>query len=414
MAQIIQLHDGAHLESTKPEMKPTNIACDFCGNTTEENNIPVVNIGGHHICGHCINDCYDMIKETPVPLSQDVKARTPSKIVEFVSQYVIGQDKAKTTLALAIYNHYKRMNIPAHMDVEIQKSNILLIGPSGSGKTLLAQTIARFLDIPFAIADATSLSATGWVGDDVETILQRLIQAAGGDVKKAEFGIVLIDELDKTAKKSTGANHTKDPAGEGVQQALLKIIEGTKSRVPKEGGRKVSSDSMDMIDTTNILFICAGAFVDLEDIMQKNHAVENTGIGFGAVVEKGEMKKYTPEPEDLYQFGLLPELVGRLPVICTLEDLDIDALCDILVKPKNSLVKQFKTLVALDGADLVFSDEAIRMIAEMAQKRKTGARGLRSIVEDILHPHMFSLPDHPEITNITVGVRDGDIEVTCY
>ena len=387
--------------------------CDFCG-TPEREGLPLVSNRTVNICGECIKMCYELIEET---LTEEQKLdltftkKTPSKIVEFLDEYVIGQDTAKKTLALAIYNHYKRIKNPIIKDVELQKSNILMVGPSGTGKTYIVQTIARFLDIPFAIADATSLSATGWVGDDVETVLQRLIQNAGGDVKKAEYGIIYIDEIDKIAKKAIGASHSKDPAGEGVQQGLLKIIEGTKSRVPKEGGRKVSSDSMDMIDTTHILFICGGAFVGLDDIIDKRSNMTSTGIGFGAIVDKAERVVRDPEPEDLYEFGFIPELVGRLPVIAVLQDLTEDALGKILTEPKNSVIRQFQALAEMDGAELEFSKDAILAIAKQAKARKTGARGLRSVVEHLLNDTMFDLPDREDGTKVVVSAKNDELNI---
>lgn len=400
----------------KKNMKKTeSIVCSMCG-AEKTDELPFISNSDFSICGNCVSDSYNLLKDYTLNLSTDKKftKKTPSKIVEFLDQYVIGQNDAKKVLALAIYNHYKRMHNPVYDDVEIQKSNILMIGPSGTGKTLLIQTIARFLDIPFAIADATSLSATGWVGDDVETILQRLIQAADGDVEKARYGIIYIDEFDKIAKKSTGANHTKDPAGEGVQQGLLKIIEGTNSRVPKTGGRKVSDNAMDVIDTTHILFICGGAFVDLDNILNKNNN-NNTDvcIGFGANVEKKVItkQKNKPEPKDLFEYGMIPELIGRLPVICTLNELDVDALKVILTEPKNSIVKQMSALVNMDGAKLEFSDESITKIAEISYEMKTGARGLRSIIENTLNTYMFELPDQENVEKIFVDVVDN--ELTC-
>lgn len=393
-----------------PKMKTPIVTCSLCGQPAADG-VPVVGKGTVHICGNCIKDSYDLIKDDlVVELSGDFRKKTPSKIVEFVNQYVIGQDEAKKTLALAVYNHFKRIGNPVVNEVELQKSNILMIGPSGTGKTYLVQSIARFLDIPFTIADATTLTEAGFVGEDVESILQSLIQAAGGDVEKAKTGIIFLDEIDKIAKKSSGASTVKDPSGEGVQQALLKLVEGTNSRVLKDGSRKTTKDPIDVIDTSQILFICGGAFVGLDAIVQKNHAKSENGIGFSASVEKEEVV-FDPTPEDLHQFGLIPELIGRLPVICTLEALDVDALTKILVEPKNSVVKQFQAMVEMDGAKLTFTDEAITAIAELAFIRKTGARGLRSIVESTLKSAMFDLPDNEMITELKVIVVDGKLEV---
>lgn len=406
MSNVIQGNFGnPEVESAKP------LTCSFCGEI-ETDGAPMVSNRQVNICGNCINLCSGMIADTPVKMTGDFTKKTPSKIVEFVNQYVVGQDDAKRTLALAIYNHFKRIENTNPYGVEIQKSNILMIGPSGCGKTHLVQSIAKFLDIPLAISDATTLTESGYIGDDVESMLHSLIQNADGDVKKAERGIIFIDEVDKIAKRSAGASLTKDPGGEGVQQALLKLIEGTTATVPKTGGRKISGSQMETIDTTNILFICGGAFVGLENILQKNHSTVTTGIGFGVEVEKRLPEKFSPEPEDLYQFGLIPELVGRLPVICTLEDLSTEALEKILVEPKNSIVKQFTSLVNMDGVGLKFTPEAITHIAEKAQERKTGARGLRSIVEGILKDSMFALPDMPDVNSLLVEVIDGQVTVS--
>lgn len=406
MSNVIHGNFGKpETESAKP------LKCSFCGEF-EMDGVPMISNQEIHICGNCVNLCSSMIADTPVKLTGDFTKKTPSKIVEFVNQYVVGQDDAKKTLALAIYNHFKRIENNIPNGVEIQKSNILMIGPSGCGKTHLVQSIAKFLDIPLAISDATTLTESGYIGDDVESMLHSLIQNAGGDVKKAEHGIIFIDEVDKIAKRSAGTSLTKDPGGEGVQQSLLKLIEGTTATVPKTGGRKISGSQMDTIDTTNILFICGGAFVGLESILQKNHSTVTTGIGFGVEVEKKLPEKFSPEPEDLYQFGLIPELVGRLPVICTLDDLSVDALKKILVEPKNSIIKQFISLVNMEGVNLKFTEDAVQYIAEKANERKTGARGLRSIVEDIMKDSMFSLPDTPNVNSLLVEVVDGKAVVS--
>lgn len=397
--------------------KDDEFKCSLCGISHEKNDgIPMVGSVDIRICGNCISDCYELICESDdskkISATIIKQEKTPSKIVEFVNQYVIGQDSAKRTLALAIYNHYKRVNNRVVDDVELQKSNILMIGPTGTGKTHLAQSIARFLDIPFAIADATTLSATGYIGEDASSVLQRLISSADGDVTKAERGIVFIDEICKLAKKTVGASNNKDPSGEGVQQELLKMIEGSVCKVPVEGARKVSSEKMQSIDTTHILFICAGAFVHLDDIIRKNHIKTNVSMGFTATVKNDEKVVLpTPEPDDLYEFGMIPELVGRLPIITTLSELSVDALFSIIKEPKNSVLKQFQAMIKMDDAELVMEDSAITKIAEMAYERKTGARGLRSIMENVLNPVMFELPDTPEVKKIVVSVKDDEFVI---
>lgn len=391
-------------------LKPS---CCWCG-ISHKDATAMLGVGDKTICGACIAHAWDHIKdEIPTAVAIDGN-KTPSKIVEFVNQYVIGQNEAKRTLALAIYNHYKRINNPLFGDVEIQKSNILLIGPSGTGKTLLLKSIARFLDVPFAVADATALSATGYVGEDVSSILNTLVQNADGNIEKAARGIIYLDEVDKIAKKSSGPSNDKDPGGECVQQELLKIIEGTKANISKMGGRKISGTQMDTIDTTNILFICGGAFVGLDDIVKRDHYKSSMGIGFASSVkEDGAEYDYRNdlEPEDLYQFGMIPELIGRLPVICTLKDLTVDDLVRVLTEPKDSIIKQFQALAKMDGAGLTFSDDALHKIAEEAVLQKTGARGLRSIVEKVLNDIMFELPDK-KYKLIEVDVVDSEFNVT--
>ena len=378
------------------------LECCMCGlKQPQDKSIPFIGAGDFHICGNCVEEAHiilnDFYKEEIVIDSK----KTPSKIVEFVDQYVIGQESAKKTLALSIYNHFKRINNKIFNDVELQKSNVLLIGPSGSGKTHLAQTIARFLDIPFTIADATTFTESGYVGNDVESIFQNLVHSANGDIEKAQHGIVVIDEIDKIAKKNLGSNLTKDPGGEGVQQALLKIIEGTTCDIPSTGKRKVPGEANPTIDTTHILFIFTGAFVGLDEIIQKNS--ENAvGIGFGATVEQNVVSR-DPEPEDLYKFGFIPELIGRIPVICQLDEIQVDDLVKILTEPKNSVIKQYQALAKMDGVELEFTQDALVNIAKIAYDRKTGARGLRSIVENVLKDHLYSLPDKENVSKMKVS-----------
>lgn len=377
------------------------LECSMCGITQPtDKSLPFISAGTTHICGNCIEESRVLLRDYYREHAVIDGKKTPSKIVEFVDQYVIGQESAKKTLALAIYNHFKRINNKVVDDVELQKSNVMLIGPSGSGKTHLVQTIARFLDIPFTIADATTLTESGYVGNDVESIFQNLLHAANGDVEKAQHGIVVVDEIDKIAKKNLGANLTKDPGGEGVQQGLLKILEGTKCDIPMTGKRKSPGEPNTSIDTTHILFIFAGAFVGLTDIIQSN-SDKNVGIGFGATVDKNLVTRDV-EPEDLYKFGFIPELVGRIPVVCTLEELTISDLVKILTEPKNSVIKQYQALVSMDKVELEFSSSSLTRIAEIAFERKTGARGLRSIVENILKEHMFSLPDKENVSMMSV------------
>ena len=351
-------------------------------------------------------DTDDVVSDVVVPKSKN----TPSKIVDFVNQYVIGQDDAKRTLAIAIYNHYKRIDNPVLNGVELQKSNILMVGPSGSGKTHLVQSIARMLDVPFYIADATTVTEAGFVGNDVESMLHALIANANGDVKKAERGIILCDEVDKIAKKGTGASLTKDPSGEGVQQALLKLIEGTDVEVQIAGGRRVSGNATQKINTSNILFVFAGAFVGLDSIIAQRSEGER-GIGFGATVEKTNTKTAVTT-EDLIAFGMIPEFVGRIPIVVELDEMKPEHLVRVLTEPKNSIIRQFSALMSVDGAELVVTDAAIEKIAELAYERKTGARGLRSIVENVLMDTMFELPDCEQKTIVTVDVADDDLTVT--